>query len=132
MALEFNTYQSSLRLRNDSFDYRLLRVMAFYNIRPIEQANISFILDSLYHFISVTEGKKQPSKEILNNPEIAKYGEDWGHVGGEGFIAALAENQQPIGAAWYRLFQKSNPGYGYVDETTPELSIAILPHDRSN
>jgi ribosomal protein S18 acetylase RimI-like enzyme len=37
---------------------------------------------------------------------------------------------QPVGAAWYRLFGSQEPGYGFVDEETPELTIAIVPSRR--
>ena len=104
--------------------------MNFYKIRPIEKTDVPFLWDSLYECIYVPEGKILPSRDILNNPAIAKYVENWVRVGDEGFIATIGENQQPIGAAWYRLFPASNPGYGYVNDETPELSIAVVPHYR--
>jgi ribosomal protein S18 acetylase RimI-like enzyme len=34
------------------------------------------------------------------------------------------------GAAWYRLFPASAAGFGFVDEQTPELTIAVVPSCR--
>ncbi|MFD1904295.1 GNAT family N-acetyltransferase [Paenibacillus rhizoplanae] len=34
-------------------------------------------------------------------------------------------DNQPAGAAWYRLFDETNQGYGFVDAQTPELGVAI-------
>lgn len=37
---------------------------------------------------------------------------------------------QPVGAVWVRLMIGENKGYGFVDDATPELSIAVLPEYR--
>jgi len=52
---------------------------------------------------------------------------NWGRPGDAGLIAW--ENG-PIGAAWYRVFPASAPGFGFVDEQTPELTIAVVPSRR--
>ena len=58
---------------------------------------------------------------------VARYVNNWGRPGDAGLIAW--ENG-PIGAAWYRVFPASAPGFGFVDEQTPELTIAVVPSRR--
>jgi GNAT superfamily N-acetyltransferase len=42
------------------------------------------------------------------------------------------ENGFPVGAAWFRVFGGDEPGYGFVDEQTPELAIAVVPSKRGH
>lgn len=59
---------------------------------------------------------------------LARYVEDWGRPGDTALIGT--ETGHPVGAAWFREFPASAPGYGFVDERTPELTIAIVPSRR--
>ena len=77
----------------------------------------------------VREGKTLPSRDVLQTPDLAKYVQDWGRKSDRAFITFDA--QTPVGAAWYRLFNADNRGYGYVDDRTPELAIALLPQYRN-
>jgi ribosomal protein S18 acetylase RimI-like enzyme len=67
-----------------------------------------------------------PDEEL--NPELARYVEDFGRPGDLGIVAE--QNTESLGAAWWRYFPSSAPGYGFLDEATPELSIAVLPGHR--
>jgi GNAT superfamily N-acetyltransferase len=42
------------------------------------------------------------------------------------------ENGFPVGAAWFRVFRAAEPGYGFIDESTPELAIAVVPSKRGH
>ena len=59
---------------------------------------------------------------------MALYVKGWGRAGDTALIAI--EDGFPVGAAWYRLFRRDLPGYGFVDEETPELAIAVVPSRR--
>jgi GNAT superfamily N-acetyltransferase len=58
----------------------------------------------------------------------SRYVEGWPRPGDRGLI--LIDESFPVGAAWYRLFAADRPGYGFVDERTPELTIAVVPSRR--
>lgn len=55
-------------------------------------------------------------------PSIAHYIEGWPHAGDFG---AVAEGLAPLGAAWWRFFPADDPGYGFVDGATPEITIGV-------
>ena len=59
---------------------------------------------------------------------LSRYTENWGRTGDVALIAM--EGGHPIGAAWLRTFPAASPCYGFVDETTPELTIAVVPSRR--
>ena len=59
---------------------------------------------------------------------LTRYVDNWGRAGDVSLIAHETGNR--VGAAWMRLFPASEPGYGFVDEQTPELSISVVPSRR--
>jgi GNAT superfamily N-acetyltransferase len=61
---------------------------------------------------------------------LARYVENWGRSGDVALIAT--EGGHRVGAAWFRTFDASAPGYGFVDEATPELTIAVVPSRRKH
>jgi GNAT superfamily N-acetyltransferase len=59
---------------------------------------------------------------------LSRYVDGWGRPGDTALIAI--EGGHRVGAAWYRLFRPSAPGYGFVDAATPELTVAVVPGRR--
>jgi ribosomal protein S18 acetylase RimI-like enzyme len=96
--------------------------------RVLTAADEPFLWEMLYQALYVPPGQPPFPREILQQPEIACYVHGWGQPHDRGF-AALVEGE-PVGAAWLRLLTVERPGYGYVDDDTPELSIAVLPEFR--
>jgi ribosomal protein S18 acetylase RimI-like enzyme len=66
-------------------------------------------------------------KEIMADPALAHYVADWPADEDVGFVA---EDGSPVGAAWSRLFPEHDPGYGFVDAATPEVSIGVVDEAR--
>jgi len=66
----------------------------------------------------------------MGDPDLPvyRYVKSWGRRGDAGLVAFDGPNA--YAAAWYRLFPESAPGFGFVDEETPELTIAVVPSHR--
>jgi GNAT superfamily N-acetyltransferase len=61
---------------------------------------------------------------------VSRYVRGWGRPGDTAVVAL--ESGFPVGAAWFRIFPVAEPGYGFVDESTPELAIAVVPSKRGH
>lgn len=100
-----------------------------YKIRQETEQDNDFLWEMLYQSIFVVEGEVKPLRDILNQPDIIKYLCNWGRRGDIALIATDL-NDNPIGAIWIRLFDETNKTYGYIDENTPVLSMALLSEYR--
>ncbi len=85
--------------------------------------DVRFLRDMLHHAYYW----KERAPDAGPGP-VALYVKAWGRPGDTAVIA-IGEGF-PVGAAWYRLFGSDKPGYGFVDERTPELAIAVVPSAR--
>jgi GNAT superfamily N-acetyltransferase len=65
--------------------------------------------------------------EVMADPRYAMYLTGWPRQGDHGLVA---EQDGPVGAAWYRTYTDANHGYGFVAEDVPELSIAVIASRR--
>ena len=59
---------------------------------------------------------------------VSRYVANFGRRGDAALIAI--EDHRRVGAAWYRLFTHDEPGFAFLDESTPEVSIAVVPNMR--
>jgi ribosomal protein S18 acetylase RimI-like enzyme len=92
-------------------------------IRRGDGNDVSFLRDMLKHAYYWRWG--DPDTADL---PVARYWAGWGRPGDRLLVAI--DGFQPVGAAWYRLFRRDAPGYGFVDDGTPELTIAVVPNRR--
>ena len=106
---------------------------ATIRVRKAEEEDLGFLWEMLYeavHWYPDRPDPKPPREEVLSWPGIAHYLEGWGRPEDFALIALdLAEGRR-VGAAWYRLMSPEDPGYGFVDDSTPEVGIAVVPELR--
>ena len=55
---------------------------------------------------------------------LEKYLGGWKRHNDVGFV--VETEGKPVGGVWLRYFGAADPGYGFVDEQTPELTIGVL------
>ena len=64
----------------------------------------------------------------VEESSLWRYVSGWGRRGDAAVIAL--EGGFAVGAAWYRLFSRGEPGFGFMDEETPEVAVAVVPSRR--
>ena len=91
-------------------------------IRKGSNADVSFMKSMLAH--AYAWRVNQFEADI----PLTRYVDNWGRPGDVAVMST--ETGHRVGAAWLRLFSEGAPGYGFVDERTPELTIAVVPSRR--
>ena len=102
-------------------------------VRPATKDDETFLWKMLYeavHWNPEETGPKPPPEGLLQEPGLRRYLEGWGRENDFAVVAREAGDGSRIGAAWYRTFSEHEPGYGFVDEATPEIAIAVAPDRR--
>jgi ribosomal protein S18 acetylase RimI-like enzyme len=97
-------------------------------IRRLTQLDEPFLWEMLYYALYVPKGQPPLPRETIHESKIRRYVENWGLPDDVGYIAT--DGDIPVGAAWLRKFSEENKGFGYIDNMTPEISVALLPEYR--
>ena len=97
-----------------------------FRLRPAAQADGAFLGDMVVEAANWRRGGARPRHEIITGSEHSRYLAGWMRPGDAGFVAD-DRNGEPVGAAWYRLLPRSDPGFGYVGTGVPELIIGVRP-----
>lgn len=100
--------------------------------RPLKTEESLLLIDFLYEAIyQPADGSlnQLTRNDILLDPKLFHYISEFGRINDHCFVAS--KEDQPVGAIWSRVFSKEDPGYGFVDEDTPELAMSVLPAYRN-
>lgn len=106
--------------------------MAAFAIRRADHLDEAFLFEMLYQSLYAPDGSDPFPRSVLDAPEIADYALGFGTRPGDIGVIATGTVGDSIGAAWARLPFGEHRGYGYVDDDTPELSMAVVAAHRGN
>ncbi len=96
--------------------------------RPAGAEDLPFLATMLGEAAVWRPDKATPTAaEVMADPRYARYLAGWPRDGDFGLVA---EQDGPLGAAWYRTYTEGSRGYGFVAEDVPELSIAVIASRR--
>lgn len=105
------------------------RDMTTFSLDPLDATDLPFVCEMLYEAAFWRAASDRPPLDAaLREPGLARYVEGWGRPGDDGLVARI--DGRPVGAVWVRRFDDETHGYGYLDERTPELSIAVTEEHR--
>lgn len=91
----------------------------------IDASNAALLSNFLYEAIFVPSGMQPPSRDILADPQLQVYVQDFGKQTGD--FGLFAEVEGVIaGAVWARIMED----YGHIDNETPSLAIALYKEYR--
>jgi ribosomal protein S18 acetylase RimI-like enzyme len=94
-------------------------------VRPGKATDLGFLEEMLFEAFFWNVVERPSMAAFREDPEFMKLLAGWGRPGDRAVIAE--EQEQPIGAAWFRLWTPELHSYGFVDAQTPELGIAVAP-----
>ncbi|MCW3494032.1 GNAT family N-acetyltransferase [Microbacterium sp. SSM24] len=97
-----------------------------FSVRAATQADGAFLGDMVVEAANWRPGGGQPKHQLITGSDHSRYVAGWMRPSDAGIVAEDA-NGEPIGAAWYRMLPRTDPGFGYVGTGVPELIIGVRP-----
>lgn len=97
-------------------------------LRPAGVDDAEFLTEMLLEAYNWDGTERFTPGALRAMDEAWRYVDGWGRDGDFGVVAEM--DRRPAGAAWARLLTADRPGYGYVADDVPELSIGVRPEAR--
>ncbi len=94
-------------------------------LRELRENEIELLKDFLYEAIFIPEGVEPPAREIIEQPELKLYYEDFGK-GKADYCVVAEEDDRVVGAVWTRIMND----YGHVADDTPSFAISLYKEYR--
>jgi len=99
-------------------------------IRQLQESEKSILEKLLYEAIFIPEGVEPPPFEIIKEPEIDAFINDFGNKKDDYCLVAEMDGKI-IGGVWVRILSGEIKGFGNVDDETPEFAISLFKEYRN-
>ena len=94
-------------------------------IRDAEALDLRSLSVALAHAADWNGMSALSPGEAMLRPDLAKYLSGWPWPDDIGVVASL--DGRDVGAAWARTLTSASPGYGWVSDDIPELTMGVDP-----
>lgn len=96
-----------------------------YLIRELKPTEVNVLDGFLYEAIFIPEGAEAPPKDIIHQPELQIYVNNFG-TQKDDFALVAEVNNVIVGAVWVRIMND----YGHIDNMTPSFAISLYSEYR--
>lgn len=96
--------------------------------RPAVPGDLPHLIDMLLEAYNWGGVERFTTDQLAMNDHAWRYIDGWPRAGEFGVIAEI--DGRRAGAVWARLMPASRPGYGYVADDVPELSLGVVAEFR--
>lgn len=104
--------------------------MIDYKIRKIKESEYHLLDKFLYEAIFQREGETPITFDVIKEPELQVYIEDFGKESDSCLVAEV--DGDIVGCVWTRILAGETKGFGNVDNGTPEFAISVLKEYRGS
>jgi len=99
-------------------------------IRTLQESEKSILEKLQYEAIFIPEGVEPPPFEIIEQPEIAVYINDFGKKKDDYCLVAEIDGKI-VGGVWVRILSGEIKGFGNINDETPEFAISLFKEYRN-
>ena len=97
-------------------------------IRDADALDLRALSVALAHAANCNGNAPLSPGEAMLRPDLARYLSGWPWPDDLGVVASI--DGRDVGAAWVRMLSSAAPGYGWVSDDIPELTLGVDPAER--
>ena len=94
-------------------------------LRQLRLDETEILKDFIYEAIIIPDGVEPPAREIIEQPDLKVYYENFG-TGKADYCIVAEDGDNVVGVVWTRIMND----YGHVDDETPSFAISLYKEYR--